>query len=95
MRRTQTLEPNPEKVTPCAEMTGSYRFCKMLLKIELYALQWYAGPGLKTGYGLAQVTPDGRGLNALQAAPAEEREVAAIVAFAARYYSGMPFEVRV
>lgn len=41
----------------------------------------------------AQVTPDASGLNPLQAPPAEEREVAAIVAFAARYYSGMPFEV--
>ena len=42
----------------------------------------------------AQVTQDGSAANPLQAAPAEEREVAAIVAFAARYYSGMPFEVR-
>ena len=31
--------------------------------------------------------------NPLQAQPAAEREVAAIIAFAARYYSGLPFEV--
>lgn len=51
-------------------------------------------PGLEAELRPAQVTPDASGLNPLQSAPAEEREVAAIVAFAARYYSGMPFEVR-
>ena len=43
---------------------------------------------------MRQVTPDGMAANPLQALPAAEREVAAIIAFAARYYSGLPFEVR-
>ena len=41
-----------------------------------------------------QVTPDAMAANPLQAQPSAEREVAAIIAFAARYYSGLPFEVR-
>ena len=43
---------------------------------------------------MRQVTPDGMAANPLQALPSAEREVAAIIAFAARYYSGLPFEVQ-
>ena len=66
-------------------------------------MQWEAQPSnllkpprrMSRASYLWQVTPDGMAANPLQALPAAEREVAAIIAFAARYYSGLPFEVRV